>query len=132
MALRFYLTKITGDGQTPETAYNYAFRLILPNKAHFRKWDGNDAKIGFIVADTTAAEHTTLTADGRIRSISNSLINTKRIDLTPGQVSTLNEILTAMNYTRAGIVFTDQATIKDLLRWIIGKSSWDGWDAIGV
>jgi len=125
---RLYICGLYGDGLTKATGKRSAFDEVFRGQGKRRRQviDGVDRNYALVVADTDAAEHALLVADSKVRHVSKALLLTKRADLTAGQTSGINEVLTFLGMTRAGAIFTDQALVLDLLQWMNGARRWDG------
>ena len=128
MTQRLYICGLYGDGLTVETAWHSAFDEVFEgtNKRRRQVIDGVDVKYALVVADTDATEHALLVADTKVRHVTKAFLLKKRSELTGGQVATLTEILTFLNQTRAATIFTQDALVLDLLRWLNGSRRWDG------
>lgn len=128
MALRIYLSKLTGTGLGNDPVRAVWWDLIdSPASAHgvteslrYHFWIGQ--------IDTTAEQHATLVADSRIRTISSALLDTAWGDLTAAQRSAAAEVVTWLGFdTRAASdVFANTCKVRDVLFWILGKSCWTG------
>ena len=129
--IRLYLSKMRGDGLTPETAFRAAFMDLLPKKPK-KVAIGDKGGVALVVADTTTAEHDTLIASGEVFEVDKALLQTRRGDLTGAQRNKINSILTDMGFARASTVFTVDATVLDVVRWIRGSLSWAGERDLGV
>ena len=128
---RLYLSKLRGDGRTLETAFRAAFMDLLPSKPK-KIVTGTRGGFALVVADTTAEEHNTVIASGEVFEVDKTLLRTRRGSLTSGQAKKINTVLTDMGFARASTVFTADATLLDVIRWIRGTMEWDGERDLGL
>lgn len=131
MAYRLYLSNIVGDGQTPATAYRSRFcEIANPLGIQcYERIDKEKINAAWVIADISDPDHATMIADAGIRHIPKSVMVTKRADLTAGQLTAITEVLTHFGFAAyVGSIFTDQATVFDLMRWIFGGTYWDGYE----
>ena len=145
MAYRLYLSDINGDGTTPASAFRSRFMelcnlyaadstpenpSVITGVTYKRQIiDAVNMQFAIGVAELDDATHDIFVADPLIRHIPRSFMLLTRAELTPEQVSTLNEILTYFGYqTQAAAIFTGDAHIYDLVWWMMGRMQWDGWE----
>lgn len=139
MALRMYISDVIGDGVSITTAFRTRFQeLVEANRTTdnetgvLRYWASFDAfqmGFGIGIADLDEATHQLFIADDAIRHLPRSFLNTARVDLTAEQLNLLTEFLQRYGYAaRANAIFTDQAEVKDLVWWMMGRRNWDGWN----
>lgn len=124
MAQRIYISKLTGDGLTIETAFQPAWREIIGDapqesgaidSVKYNVWVGT--------LDTDTAQHDLLVADNRVRHIPNALMNKRISELTTGQKTAAIEIFTYLGLRTD--IFANTAKVKDILIYVTGRICWN-------
>lgn len=123
--IRLYISKLTGDGLTPETAYSPAWREVIGNDILQISQTLEMERYFFWLGqlDTSEAQHTLLLADPRIRYISQTLMATLLVDLTTPQRNAILEVYTWLGFP-VNIWNINNTKVADVIFYIMGRAAW--------
>lgn len=125
MAVRLYLSRLIGDGLTPDTAFRPAWREVIGDNIRSTGQIIESERRNFWIGqlDTSDAEHAQLQADPRVRFVSQPLLATALADLTPPQRNAVLEVVTWLGLP-TNIWNTTNARVADVLFYIVGRAAW--------
>lgn len=130
MAYRFYLSDVVGDGKTIPTAFKSRFSEMAKGTGiEYYEIHDTGKKMGccWVVANLTGAQHNNFVADPAIRCIKKSLMVKTLATLNAAQQAEITEILEHFGVaTVVNAIFSQQARVRDIIRWLIGGRYWDG------
>jgi len=120
-----YISKLIGDGVTPETAFRPAWLDILPDHSLVTGQTIESSRYFFWLGqiDTDATQHAAFLADARIRFIPQSLLSSKISTLTANQKTAIAEVYTWLGFP-VNIWDFNNARVADILFYIMGRAAW--------
>lgn len=124
MTQRIYISKLIGDGLTPQTAFRPAWQDIIGNEVAVSQAIDSQKHMFWIgTLDTTTAQHDLLVADNRVRNFPAGLLNKTVAELTAGQKTAIVEVLNYLNLRTN--MFSNNAKVKDVLIYLAGRVCWN-------
>ena len=117
---RVYISSLTKDDNMPNSVMA-SWRNVIDANSTFSHGITSDFWVGVI--DTDDEQHSLLEADSKVVYIDSSQLNTKIISLTTGQSGKISAASEIIGETRDILsIFSPQATVRDLVRMVVGMS----------